>query len=89
MRFSIVQTKDGKHRVTRTDMPGDMHTHIDTEDTAKLFVKLLRCGILPDSVRLQESARRVTTEKEYSQLRPKGEKKQRYYNVGKKARRVI
>lgn len=88
MKLSLTKIRSGV-RVTRTDLPGDKHTHFANEETAKNFIRLIRKGIKPDNSRFQESARRVLTDKEYSELKPEGERKQRYYNKSGMNRRVI
>jgi len=73
--------------VTRTINEEERHSHLSTEGGCKTLIRLINQKRLPKSPYLKEAARRLLTEREYEKLSDKV--KQRYYNVGKKVKRVM
>lgn len=63
----------------------EQHAHLRNISSAKGLINLLMHGLLPKSDYLKESARRLLTEEEYSNLKIP---KDKYYNKPKGLRRV-
>ena len=82
IRLTIVK-QHGSYIVSRVDGDHSQHAHISTMNGCQLLIKFIGHNRPPTSAYLQGSARRLLTEDEYSQLRPK---KQRYHNVNRGAR---
>ena len=82
IKLEIVK-QHGGYIVSRIDGEYSQHAHISSVNGCQLLIRFIRQNRLPTSTYLQGSARRLLTEDEYSQLRPK---KQRYHNVNKGAR---
>ena len=78
--MEFIVKKDGCHGfvVARKGYPKEYHAHTSTANGARTLINLINQGLLPRSVYLQGSARRLLTDEEYQRLkRPK----QKYYNT--------
>jgi hypothetical protein len=82
IKFDIAK-QHGSYIVRRVDGEYKQHAHISTMNGCRLLIRFIRQNRLPTSTYLQGSARRLLTEDEYSQLRPR---KQRYHNINKGVR---
>ena len=82
IKLEIVK-QHGGYIVSRVDGEYSQHAHVSTMNGCQLLIRFIRQNRLPTSTYLQGSARRLLTDEEYSQLRPK---KQRYHNVNKGVR---
>lgn len=77
--MEFIVKRDGCHGfvVSRKNKPREYHAHISTANGARTLINFINQGLLPRSVYLQGSARRLLTDEEYQRLkRPK----QKYYN---------
>ena len=63
------------------------HTHIKTHKTCVKLIKLLENRVLPESLYLIESAKRLLKKHEFDKLRPKN-RKQKYVNRGGRSNAV-
>jgi len=82
IKLSIIK-QHGSYIVRRVDGEYKQHAHISSMSGCRLLIRFIRQNRLPTSKYLQGSCRRLLTEEEYSQLRPK---KQRYHNINKGVR---
>ena len=82
IKLSIIK-QHGSYIVRRVDGEYKQHAHISSMSGCQLLIRFIRQNRLPTSKYLQGSCRRLLTEEEYSQLRPK---KQRYHNINKGTR---
>ena len=82
IKLDIIR-QHGGYIVSRVDGEHSQHAHISTMNGCQLLIRFIHTNRLPTSAYLQGSARRLLTDDEYKQLRPK---KQRYVNVNKGVR---
>jgi hypothetical protein len=77
MEFYIKQDSNRNYVVARKGYPHEYHAHIKTMNGCRQLLYYIKKGLLPKSVYLQGSCRRLLTDKEYDELkRPKD----KYYN---------
>jgi len=77
MDFIIKQDSDRGYVVIRKGGEYRQHAHCTTLNGCRQLIYYIHKGLLPKSVYLQGSCRRLLTEVEYAELR---KPKQRYYN---------
>lgn len=86
MRFTIKKTSHD-HVVIRINGEYSQHAHFRSNSGARKIIELIMHNKRPTKKYFITAAKRLLTDEEFEQL--KGGRKQKYYNVGKKARRVI
>lgn len=91
--FEINRLKDGTFRITRTDIPGDYHTHTKSKRLAMTVIHNVCIGKLPFNSRnyTLESMYRLSDNEDYRnkikeilEVRQRKGKKDNYYNPGRK-----
>lgn len=92
--FRIDRLKDGSFRITRTDVDGDFHTHMNSRKLAMIVIHNVCLGKIPlNSCNYTlESMYRLSDDEGYRnkikailEVRKQKSKKEKYYNPGRKA----
>ena len=86
MDFTIKRT-NRDYVLIRKNGTYEQHAHFKRRSGAEKAITLIKLMVIPKSEYFRIALKRLLTEEEYSQLRVKPVK-DRYYNVGKKVRRV-
>jgi len=77
MEFIVKRDSDRGYVVVRKGYPYCFHAHLTTLNGCRQLIYYIHKGLLPKSVYLQGSARRLLDDDEYQRLK---KPKQRYYN---------
>lgn len=74
--YEVIECSRGKSRylVKNPNLPYEKHAHFDDYKGALDFIDIVSKGILPSGRYFREAARRVLTDKAYSELRKKRKK---------------
>lgn len=91
--FRIDRLQDNSFRITRTDIDGDYHTHMDSKKLAMVIIHNVCSGKIPlnshnytleSMYRLSNDEKYRVKIKEILEVRKQKGKKDNYYNPGRK-----